>query len=73
MIQLWSHLPMAWYLQLIVVGWCSTRISPSNSQHALGLSLGDTITIPLRIVDLLIWNIQIKITIIFPRMILHLD
>ena len=42
------NLPIAWYLGLIVVGWCKTRISPSNSQQALGLRAGDTNTIPFR-------------------------
>ena len=41
-------LPIAWYLGLIVVGWCKTSISPSNSQQALGLRAGDTNTIPFR-------------------------
>ena len=46
--------PMAWYLGDIVVGWCSTRISASNSQDACGLSLGDTITMPFLMVERLI-------------------
>ena len=46
------YVPIAWYRTLIVVGWCNTKISPSNSQHAFGSSLGDTITIPFRIEDL---------------------
>lgn len=41
--------PIAWYLGDIVVGWCSTRISASNSQQACGLRRGDTITIPFLI------------------------
>ena len=44
-----SFSPIAWYLALIVVGWCSTSMSPSNSQQAQGLRLGSTITMPFRI------------------------
>ena len=44
-----SHSPMAWYLGLMVVGWCSTSISPSNSQQAVGSRLGSTITMPFLI------------------------
>lgn len=42
----YDHPPMAWYRGDIVVGWCRTRISASNSQVASGHSFGDTITIP---------------------------
>ncbi len=42
-------LPIAWYRGLMVVGWCSTKISASNSNEAVGFSNGETITIPLRI------------------------
>lgn len=57
-----DHSPIAWYRTLIVVGWCNTRISPSNSQHALGSSFGETITIPFRIEDRFTYN-KIKIII----------
>ena len=46
---------MAWYFVLIVVGWCSTNTSASNSQHACGLTSLSTITIPFLIWDLFIW------------------
>jgi|LakMenEpi03Aug12_release.lakeMendotaPanAssembly.Ray.scaffolds.fasta_scaffold554752_1 hypothetical protein len=49
-------IPIAWYRVLIVVGWWRTRISPSNSQDAVGLSSGDTKTIPFLICDLLIYE-----------------
>ena len=39
----------------MVVGWWRTMMSPSNSQHDLGLSLGLTMTIPFRIWLLLIF------------------
>lgn len=55
-------LPMAWYRELIVVGWWRTRISPSNSQHALGFTAGDTITIPFLICDLFIWKEASEVT-----------
>lgn len=37
------------------MGWCSTKISPSNSQQACGFSTGATITMPLRMCDRLIF------------------
>lgn len=43
--------PMAWYRGDMVVGWCSTRISASNSHVACGLSLGETITMPFLMDD----------------------
>ena len=55
-----NYSPIAWYLTLMVVGWCSTSISASNSQHAFGSSRGETITIPLRILDLLIYKSTIQ-------------
>lgn len=39
----------------MVVGWWSTKISPSNSQQAWGFNVGETMTIPLRICDRLIF------------------
>lgn len=47
--------PMAWYLGDIVVGWCNTRISASNSQVACGHSLGETITMPFLMEERLIY------------------
>jgi len=41
-----------WYLVDMVVGWCNTNISPSNSQQHWGFTAGDTITIPCRETDL---------------------
>ena len=35
------------YLVAMVVGWCSTMMSPSNSQQDCGFSFGETITIPV--------------------------
>lgn len=55
-IQVWFHWPMAWYLGDIVVGWCNTKISASNSQVAWGISFGETITMPFLIVERLIWD-----------------
>ena len=52
------HSPMAWYLGDIVVGWCRTRISASNSQVACGISFGDTITMPFLIDERLIWDTE---------------
>lgn len=40
----------------MVVGWCSTRISASNSQVAWGLRRGDTITMPFLMDERLIWG-----------------
>ena len=40
-----------WYLVDMVVGWCNTNISPSNSQQHWGFTAGDTITIPCRETD----------------------
>lgn len=48
--------PMAWYLGEMVVGWCKTSISASNSQYACGFNLGDTMTIPFLIEERLIWR-----------------
>lgn len=45
---------MAWYLGEIVVGWCNTKISASNSQVACGISFGETITMPFLIEERLI-------------------
>lgn len=50
-----QYWPIAWYFVLIVVGWCSTNTSASNSQHACGFTCLSTITIPFRIWDLFIW------------------
>ena len=47
---------MAWYLGDIVVGWCSTKISASNSHVAWGISFGETITMPFLIDERLIWE-----------------
>lgn len=49
-------LPIAWYRGFMVVGWCRTKISASNSREAVGFSDGDTITIPLRIWDRFTWR-----------------
>ena len=46
---------IAWYRTEMVVGWCRTMMSASNSQQASGFSLGETITIPFLICDLLIF------------------
>lgn len=54
---LW-HIPMAWYRGLMVVGWWSTRISASNSHDACGFRRGDTITIPFRMEERLIWKAE---------------
>jgi hypothetical protein len=39
------------YFTVMVVGWWSTRISPSNSHVATGFSAGETITMPLRMAE----------------------
>lgn len=56
----WCHWPMAWYLGDIVVGWCNTKISASNSQVACGINFGETITIPFLIDERLTWEKKIN-------------
>ncbi len=48
--------PIAWYLGEMVVGWCKTSISASNSQYACGFNRGDTMTMPFLIDERLIWR-----------------
>ncbi len=48
--------PIAWYLGEMVVGWCKTSISASNSQYACGFNRGDTMTMPFLIEERLIWR-----------------
>ena len=49
--QIWRVviLPIAWYLGDMVVGWCNTNMSASNSQQETGSIPVPSITIPLRI------------------------
>ena len=49
MLVLQCHLPIAWYLAEMVVGWWRTRMSPSNSQQATGCSVVASITMPFLI------------------------
>ena len=44
-----TYWPIAWYFGDIVVGWCRTRISPSNSQQHSGFMAGCTSTMPFLI------------------------
>ena len=44
-----TYSPIAWYFGDIVVGWCRTRMSPSNSQQHSGFIAGCTSTMPFLI------------------------
>ena len=46
---------IAWYLAVIVVGWCKITTSASNSQVAANSSVGESNTMPFLICDRLIF------------------